>query len=310
VTAVVAVDLDRTLIYSTAALGLTMPDALAPPLRVAEVYQGRPLSFLTDRAAGELRALAQSAVVVPTTTRSQGQFERVLLPGVRTVYAVTTNGGKLLVNGVPDQDWAVTVRSALAESAPLETVAAYLDRQAVGPWVLTRRTAEDLFCYVVVDRAEMPAAFPHDLAGWAGQQGWRTSVQGRKVYCVPNGLSKRAALAEIVRRVGADGYLAAGDSLLDAQLLDGASAGVRPAHGELAEIGWTRPHIQVTTAAGVLAGEEIVLRLADLAAVADRGREPVDLSVVRSSEEVPGPNSGPTRKDVRDVGVPSLDLRR
>jgi hypothetical protein len=312
-TTVIAIDLDRTLIYSTAALGLTMPDALAPPLMVAEVYQGRPLSFMTDRAARELRALARAAVVVPTTTRSRAQFERVLLPGVPTVHAVTTNGAKLLVNGVPDQDWAATVRSALAGSAPLETVTDYLDRHAVGPWVLKRRTAEHVFCYLVVDRAEIPVGFLPDLAGWATRHGWRTSVQGRKVYCVPDRLSKSAALVEIVRRVGAGGYLAAGDSLLDAELLDGASAGVRPAHGELAEIGWTRPHIEITAATGVLAGEEVVLRLADLAAVtppADSLPAPVDLSVVRSSEQIPGPNGRPSREDEQDVGVRSLDLRR
>jgi hydroxymethylpyrimidine pyrophosphatase-like HAD family hydrolase len=298
VTAVIAIDLDRTLIYSTAALGLTMPDALAPPLMVAEVYQGRPLSFMTDRAARELRALAQAAVVVPTTTRSRVQFERVRLPGVRSVYAVTSNGAKLLINGVPDQDWAVNVRSALAGSAPLETVKHYLDRHAVGPWVLKRRSAEHVFCYLVVDRAEVPGGFLQDLAGWAAQQGWRTSVQGRKVYCVPDRLTKSAAVAEIVRRVGTGGYLAAGDSLLDAELLDEASAGVRPGHGELAEIGWTRPHIEVTVATGVLAGEEVVLRLADLAAVtppADSVAAPVDLSLVRSSEQIPGSNSGPLR---------------
>ncbi|MBB1247260.1 HAD family hydrolase, partial [Streptomyces durbertensis] len=42
-----ASDLDRTLIYSAAALGLTGPDHAAPRLLCVEVYQAKPLSYLT-----------------------------------------------------------------------------------------------------------------------------------------------------------------------------------------------------------------------------------------------------------------------
>lgn len=38
----VASDLDRTLIYSAAALGLTMPDLRAPRLLCVEVYESKP----------------------------------------------------------------------------------------------------------------------------------------------------------------------------------------------------------------------------------------------------------------------------
>jgi hypothetical protein len=67
----------------------------------------------------------------------------------------------------------------------------------------------------------------------------------------------------VVRRTGATAVLAAGDSLLDADLLEMADLAVRPAHGELHEIGWRRPHLEVTDASGVLAGEDIVRRMLD-----------------------------------------------
>ena len=44
----VASDLDRTLIYSAAALGLTMPDAGAPRLLCVEVHEHKPLSYVTE----------------------------------------------------------------------------------------------------------------------------------------------------------------------------------------------------------------------------------------------------------------------
>jgi hydroxymethylpyrimidine pyrophosphatase-like HAD family hydrolase len=100
-----------------------------------------------------------------------------------------------------------------------------------------------------------------DLSAWCADGGWRVSVQGRRLYCVPGPLTKAAAVDEVRRRTGATGVLAAGDSLLDADLLESADVAVRPAHGELHDLGWRRPHLEVTSSAGVLAGEEIVRRL-------------------------------------------------
>jgi hypothetical protein len=51
--------------------------------------------------------------------------------------------------------------------------------------------------------------------------------------------------------------LAAGDSLLDADLLLRTDAAGRPAHGELHTLGWHTDEVAVTASAGVRAGEEI-----------------------------------------------------
>jgi hypothetical protein len=62
----------------------------------------------------------------------------------------------------------------------------------------------------------------------------------------------------VVRRTGATTVLAAGDSLLDTDLLEFAQLAVRPGHGELADRGWTRPHVTALTATGIRAGEEVL----------------------------------------------------
>ena len=92
---------------------------------------------------------------------------------------------------------------------------------------------------------------------WAGARGWRVSVQGRKVYAVPGPLTKSAAVRELADRLGAGTVLAAGDSLLDADLLEAADLGVMPPHGELAATGWAAPHVAVTPREGVLGGEDV-----------------------------------------------------
>lgn len=254
---VVCLDLDRTVIYSPAALDLRMPDAQAPRLLCVEVYRGAPLSFLTEAAVGTLLALHDVATVVPTTTRTPEQLARVRLPGPPARYAIAANGGQLIVDGVPDPDWAATVRQRVAGCAPLAEVEAEL-RTRGGTFVLNLRTASDLFAYAVVDRATLPSGWVAGLAAWCAPRGWTVSVQGRKVYAVPRPLTKSAAAAEVLARTGGGPLLAAGDSLLDADLLAAADAAIRPAHGELADAGFALDRLAVTRQSGVLAGAELL----------------------------------------------------
>ncbi|MFG2627799.1 HAD family hydrolase [Streptomyces sp. NPDC048473] len=257
--ALVASDLDRTLIYSAAALQLPMPDAEAPRLLCVEVYDHKPLSYLTETAATLLGELARTTVFVPTTTRTREQYGRVHLPGPAPRFAICANGGHLLVDGESDPDWQTQVSRRLAdECASLAEVRAHLLAAADPAWLLKERVAEDLFAYLVVERPLLPEGWVKELGEWAQTRGWTVSLQGRKIYAVPGPLTKSAAMNEVARRTGATLTLAAGDSLLDADLLLAADHAWRPAHGELADTGWSAPHVDVTDAYGVAAGEEIL----------------------------------------------------
>ncbi|GGS73964.1 HAD family hydrolase [Streptomyces griseoviridis] len=254
----VASDLDRTLIYSAAALHLTGPDEDAPRLLCVEVYEGKPLSYMTETAAGLLAELAATTLFVPTTTRTRAQYRRISLPGPPPRYAICANGGHLLVDGETDTDWHTRVTARLAdECAPLAEVREHLLRTADPVWVRKHRTAEDLFAYLVLDRDLLPGQWVKELAGWAGERGWTVSLQGRKLYAVPAPLTKSAAVREVARRTGAAPTLAAGDSLLDTDLLLAADRGWRPGHGELADAGWSGPAVEALPERGVLAGERI-----------------------------------------------------
>ncbi|MFE6714653.1 HAD family hydrolase [Streptomyces sp. NPDC057695] len=264
----VASDLDRTLIYSSAALALGMPDAQAPRLLCVEVHESKPLSYMTEQAAGLLEQLTAEAVFVPTTTRTRKQYQRIQLPGRAPKYAICANGGHILVDGVTDADWHASVLRRLAdECAPLSEVRAYLTATTDLSWVRKHRVAEDLFAYLVVERERLPVDWLERFGAWAGERGWTVSLQGRKVYAVPKPLTKSAAVREVARRTGASLTLAAGDSLLDADLLLAADRAWRPGHGELAESDWTAPHLDVLAERGVAAGEEILRRFRAAAAV-------------------------------------------
>ncbi|MEU8524705.1 HAD family hydrolase [Streptomyces sp. NPDC048629] len=260
-TVLVASDLDRTLIYSSAALALGMPDAHAPRLLCVEVHESRPLSYMTETAAGLLEQLAADTVFVPTTTRTRKQYQRIRLPVPTPRYAICANGGHLLVDGLTDHDWHASVLQNLsAECAPLAEIRARFTATTDPAWVRKHRVAEDLFAYLVVERELMPEEWLGEFTAWAGERGWTVSLQGRKVYAVPKPLTKSAAMREVARRTGATLTLAAGDSLLDADLLLAADRAWRPGHGELADGDWTAPHLDALAHRGVAAGEEILRR--------------------------------------------------
>ena len=93
-TPLAAADLDRTLIFSRAALG----DAVNGPIRCVEHHDGEPASWLTEAAAHDVAALADAGSLVPVTTRTQEQYARVALPGGPSRWAVCANGGIVVVD--------------------------------------------------------------------------------------------------------------------------------------------------------------------------------------------------------------------
>ncbi len=250
----VAVDLDQTVVFSRRAAGDAGPSV------VVEHLDGAPLSSMTAGGHAAYAALAARHRLVPVTTRTVAQYARVVLPAPAP-YAVCANGGVLLRDGAPDPGWAAWVRGVCAGAAPLHEVEARLRSVEDEPWVRLVRTAEGLFAYLVAhSRDVVPAGWAAGLAAELAPRGWTVSLQGRKVYAVPAGLSKAAAVRRLAAELGATVLLAAGDSQLDRPLLELAvasgGAAVRPAHGELHDAGWTGAH--VTRTLGARAGEELL----------------------------------------------------
>jgi hypothetical protein len=261
--ALIVTDLDRTMIFSRNAIDNAVPDA---QLLCVEYYQGAPLSFMTHTGAAALRGLAAESFVVPATTRTVEQFTRIDLPGAPWPYAITSNGGNILVDGVVDTQWRRTVADAMRDGgASLADITAALHTRTSPEWVEKFRLADDLFCYLVVRPDDVPADFLPAWGQWCGERGWTVSQQGRKIYMMPTAVCKSRAVAEVRSRLIADGalaastrVLAAGDGGLDAEMLATADAGIRPRHGELELLQWRHPAVVVTASTGIVAGEEIL----------------------------------------------------
>lgn len=253
-----ASDLDRTLIYSPEALLLPPGDELRATLLCVERRRGREVSFMTRAAARDLSLLVRADSLVPVTARSAAEYRRILWPGRPPQLALVAHGGRLLREGRPDREFALRTRRRLSGTAEVATAATTLARLIRRrPFVSALRQVDDLYCLVVVDPASTPEPWLAELAASCETLGWRVVLERRKVYCLPGPLDKGAAARDLAGLLGCDGLLAAGDSPGDESLVRRAEAARVPAHGALAGTDWTGTVVQVTRAAGVLAGEEI-----------------------------------------------------
>ena len=266
--ALVTLDLDRTLIYSAHAIAEGAgpgedADAVLSAAQCVEMYQGRPQSFMSTMSMTHLCDLHAASDVVPTTTRTIEQYRRIRLPIGVPRFAITSNGGNILVEGHPDPEWSRRVASLLDRLAVgVDEVYARLAQDAAdAPWLRTMRIADGLFCYVVVELDLLPPHVVPAWASWAAELGWNVSRQGRKVYVMPDPVTKQLAIDEVRTRLDSppDVTFAAGDGVLDQPMLVAADAAIRPRHGELEELGWVHPNVAVTAGRGLAASEEMLV---------------------------------------------------
>jgi hydroxymethylpyrimidine pyrophosphatase-like HAD family hydrolase len=255
---VVVTDLDGTVMFSDRAMGADRPDDSR--LRPVDTVGPRTYSYMTDTAAAHWTDLVATGAMVPVTTRSVPQYQRLSLPGPPPRYAVVCNGARLLVDGVSDTAWESGVRRRLAVAA---ASFAEVWRRAIA-WQAGRESAavravEDFFVYITVARRDDRfTELAREADAWGRERGWRASLQGRKLYLLPVSLDKAPAAAEVATRLGAGRVVAGGDSLLDERMLRSADAAIRPAHGELHVTGFSAPHCRTTVGRGAAAGDEIL----------------------------------------------------
>ena len=219
---------------------------------------------MTAAAARDSPASRTGALVVPVTTRTPEQWRRVALPGPPPRYAVTANGGIAARRRRIDD---ARGRAALRRRLPLSPAAPRCGstRAACAGPEWTARCATPRACSATrcSSATGCPPGLLAEAAAWADGRGWQLSLQGRKLYWVPRPLTKSAAVAEVAPPRRRRPRAAAGDSLLDADLLEAADAGIVARHGELVASGWRAPHVASPGDAARWPAQEIVAVVRD-----------------------------------------------
>jgi hydroxymethylpyrimidine pyrophosphatase-like HAD family hydrolase len=260
-----ASDLDQTLIYSLRSGRIAAVDDQMSP---AETKDELVTSYMSNRAFLDLQAICSKVLFVPVTTRTIAQYLRIhLIQELGPQYAVTSNGGNILINGVPDLEWNKAIKQQVDRTSATAIEVKELFEQIASPeWVIGGNLCDGLFYSYRIQRELMPQQDVEVLAAKLSEWGWNTSIQGRKIYFVPTAVNKRDAVIHLKEQLGKKAIIASGDSLLDQILLDAADYAIAAKHGELFAQEGLKPasSYTFTEASGIFAADEIVRFVHDI----------------------------------------------
>jgi hydroxymethylpyrimidine pyrophosphatase-like HAD family hydrolase len=239
----ITTDLDRTLLFSRRAItqlgGALQADRVETPAGAELCHAARDC----------LTALPQHARLCVATSRSVSRLARLRLP-FPVPYAITANGGVVLIDGVPDPGWEARIKRLLAAAAPADVVRGVLSQSAgrsgggraadaAPPWLVRMGDEDDMCCMAIVDLGLLGSEEYAAIAHRCRDLSWEASLVGRKLYAFPAGFGKEHAAAYVAERVAAlagatPRRLAAGDSEHDRRMLADADLAWVPAGSELA----------------------------------------------------------------------------
>ncbi|MCI8665084.1 MAG: HAD hydrolase family protein [Dorea sp.] len=219
---VVHLDLDNTLIYSYKHIfGAEKPDGMWMNV---ETYQGRKISYVTKKTQELLRYLNKKCLLVPTTTRTIQQYNRIALDAGPFDYALVCNGGILLINGESDPSWYERSRELIADcTKELRHALNLLEKEPLRKFEL--RFIEKLFVFT---KCNDPDTVISRLKMELDTEKIDVLANGEKVYAVPKKLDKGMAVQRFGEYIGADEVVAAGDSEFDVSMVEAADIGIVP----------------------------------------------------------------------------------
>jgi hydroxymethylpyrimidine pyrophosphatase-like HAD family hydrolase len=252
-----AADLDRTLMYSKRAITeLGEPKEL--DLTPVEKKDGYWVAYMTTSSFQALKELSQQHLFVPVTTRTTDQYNRfVIFPEEISIkYAITSNGANILCLGIPLEEWSEHINTRLqSESISQAELLSILHGAGFHFDGQMRHAGKQFFYYILNN---LPSASDKKVINeLVGKYGWRISLQGRKLYFIPQAINKGSALEYICKHEGMKAIAGAGDSILDWDFLQNCQYRFVPRHGELAgELTTTK--FTLTKKYGVSAGDEIL----------------------------------------------------
>ena len=240
-----ATDLDNTMIFSHRLI-----EGFESAVHCVEFYQRRPITYMTNTAIEKLKALQQRLYVIPVTTRSFSQFNRVEFWSTMQ-YAIIDNGGTILHYGIPIPQWEECIQKVLA-SYDLQNVYKLFCRL---PHLVSKpRIVDDKFVFA---RSNDVETCKQILSEKLNTKIWQISFQGTKIYTIPQGITKGIALRYLCENILSCHLpvIAAGDSTLDISMLEYATYGIIPSDCSLCTISdkkWIRAGFSIHAADAIL----------------------------------------------------------
>lgn len=231
--AILTSDLDRTLIFSNRTK-LVDGDYLT-----VEQVRGIDSSFMSLKTHALLTELRQLINLVPVTTRSLEQYRRITVfqTDIQPEFAVTTNGGVVLRNGQVDENWQQLVATKMAGLPLLFQDVLIKFATYLGDASVERvDPVDNLFFVGYLDLKIFDTDAMLEFKKTLEKERWTCYLQGRKLYIMPDFLTKGSAVQYIKSLSTYDWHGAAGDSQQDVSMMLIADEYFIPQHAELAQL--------------------------------------------------------------------------
>lgn len=214
-----ASDIDNTLIYSH-------KHELNTEKIPCELYNGKNISFITKYTQEKLDYIYNNSLFIPVTTRSIEQYKRIRFNKWQPKYAITSNGGCLLINGEKSKEWSEFYLNYISDKVDiLKNAVKILEddkyRDFDVKWV------DDLFIYTKSTNPEYTAA---SLSKYLKGSDVLVYSYSSKVYAVPANLNKGYALKKFIKdyKLNPSYIVTAGDSSFDIPLLEAGTYALFP----------------------------------------------------------------------------------
>lgn len=214
---ILCADMDNTIIYS-------YKRNIGENKLNVELYNGREISFISEKTHDLLKKVSEKMTIIPTSTRTEEQYKRIDLDIGIVPYALVCNGGVLLVNGKRDREWYLESLQMSGTAYLKEKAAAVLARDSRRKFEL--RFLDELFIFT---KCEKPEEVVEDLQAKLTTKLVDVFHNGEKVYVVPVNLSKGMAVRRLRKRLQPAYIIAAGDSEFDVSLVEESDLGLVPA---------------------------------------------------------------------------------
>lgn len=188
-----------------------------------ELLRGAEQGFMCRRAYDSLLNLSERVELLPITTRSVEQFERIKLPEGCYNRAVTTNGAILIEKGRQNEEWRERNLSYASELMPL--MRELLSELEGDSRLNVARIVDEVYLYISCKDSTYVGDY---MDSYSSIKDLDIMASGRKIFFLPPKINKGIALSEIVKGGDYSLVAAAGDSSIDLSMLEVADHAIIP----------------------------------------------------------------------------------
>ncbi|MBQ2937910.1 MAG: HAD hydrolase family protein [Clostridia bacterium] len=213
-----ATDLDNTMIFSHRLIS-----GYEDKVYCVEYYNGKAITYMTYTAIEKIKNLMKKIHVIPITTRSISQFERIEIFSSAT-YAVVANGGTILKNGIIHPEWEQYINGILHKYNFEDVIKVFSNLPNL---TLQPKVVDGKFVFAKSDDIN---SCKQILQNKLDTKIWQLSFQGAKMYAIPMEITKGNALKFINEKIINDKQpvISAGDSNLDLSMLEYSDYSIIP----------------------------------------------------------------------------------